>query len=71
VRSHELSFLQVNYVGETTLGDTVALSRGEDASTPGVDYIEGVSRKKGSKVVQALVGWESSQLQGVLPVHYA
>jgi acyl-ACP thioesterase len=71
VRSHVLSFLQVNYVGETTLGDTVALSRGEDASTPGVDYIEGVSRKKGSKVVQALVGWESSQLQGVLPVHYA
>ena len=71
VRSRVLSFLQVNYVGETTLGDTVALSRGEDASTPGVDYIEGVSRKKGSKVVQALVGWESSQLQGTLPVHYA
>jgi acyl-ACP thioesterase len=71
VRSHLLSFLQVNYVGETTLGDTVALARGEDASTPGVDYIEGVSRKKGSKVVQALVGWESSLLQGILPVHYA
>ena len=69
--SHLLSFLQVNYVGETTLGDTVALARGEDASTPGVDYIEGVSRKKGSKVVQALVGWESSQLERILPAHYA
>jgi acyl-ACP thioesterase len=71
VRSHVLSFLQVNYVGETTLGDTVALSRGEDASAPGVDYIEGVSRKKGSKVIQALIGWESTQAQGILPVQYA
>jgi acyl-ACP thioesterase len=71
VRSHLLSFLQVNYVGETALGDTVALSRGEDASTPGVDYIEGVSRRKGSRVVQAIVGWESSLLQAILPVHSA
>lgn len=71
VRSHVLSFLQVNYVGETTLGDTVTLSRGEDASSPGIHYIEGVSRMKGSKVVQALVGWESSELQGIVPVHYA
>jgi len=58
VKSHAVGFLQVNYVGETTLGDTVALSRGEDASHSGVHYIEGVSRRKGSKVVQALIGWE-------------
>ena len=61
VRSHALSFLQVNYVGETTLGDTVALSRGEDVSSPAVHYIEGVSGKKGAKVVQALIGWEGSR----------
>jgi acyl-ACP thioesterase len=61
VRSHALSFIQVNYVGETTLGDTVALSRGEDPSSSGVHYIEGVSRKKGSKVVQALVGWDAPE----------
>jgi medium-chain acyl-[acyl-carrier-protein] hydrolase len=58
VRSYSPGFIQVNYVGETTLGDTIALSRGEDASSPGVHYIEGVSRKKESKVVQALIGWQ-------------
>jgi acyl-ACP thioesterase len=68
VRSHTLVFLQVNYVGETTLGDSVALSRGEDASSPGVHYIEGVSRKKGAKVVQALLGWEVSRKQDPLHV---
>jgi medium-chain acyl-[acyl-carrier-protein] hydrolase len=71
MRSHSPGFLQVNYVGETTLGDTVTLSRGEDPSMPGVHYIEGVSRKKGSKAVQALVGWESAQPGHVLPVHTA
>jgi medium-chain acyl-[acyl-carrier-protein] hydrolase len=69
VRSHALSFIQVNYVGETTLGDTVALSRGEDPSSPGVHYIEGVSRKKGSKVVQALVGWDVPEEQTAPPAH--
>ena len=71
VRSHMITTLQVNYVGETTLGDSVALFRGEDPSTPGVDYIEGVSRKKGSKVVQAVIGWESFEAGGKLPHHYA
>jgi medium-chain acyl-[acyl-carrier-protein] hydrolase len=60
VKSHTLGYIQVNYVGETMLGDTVSLSRGEDANSPGVHYIEGVSRKKGSRVVQALLGWEVS-----------
>ncbi len=67
VKSHTLSSLQVNYVTETTLGDTIALSRGEDASSPLIHYIEGVSRRKGARVVQALVGWELSAPQDVLP----
>ncbi|HTY57248.1 MAG TPA: acyl-ACP thioesterase domain-containing protein [Bacteroidota bacterium] len=71
VRSHVPGFLQVNYVGETNLGDTVALSRGEDPSLPGVHYIEGASRSKGSKAVQALIGWESTQPGHILPVHKA
>ena len=71
VRSHVPAFLQVNYVGETTLGDTVALSRGEDTSSPGVHYIEGASRTKGSKVVQAVVGWEALDPRGAFPVHFA
>lgn len=71
VRSSVIASLQVNYVGETTLGDTVALVRGEDPSSPGVDYIEGVSRKKGSKVVQAVIAWESLALQGKPPSHFA
>jgi len=60
VKSHSLAFVQVNYVGETTLGDTVALSRGTEGSSSGVDYIEGISLRKGTRVVQALVGWEDS-----------
>jgi medium-chain acyl-[acyl-carrier-protein] hydrolase len=71
VRSHSLGLIQVNYVGETTLGDTVSLSRGEDPASPGIHYIEGVSRKKGSKAIQALIGWESSGPHHILPVHYA
>jgi len=66
VMSHSPAFVQVNYVGETTLGDTVALSRGEEGSSAGVHYIEGISRKKGTRVVQALVGWEASDPQDVL-----
>jgi medium-chain acyl-[acyl-carrier-protein] hydrolase len=68
VKGHTPGFLQVNYVGETTLGDTVALSRGEDASSPGIHYIEGVSRRKGSRVVQALIGWEASEPQALLRI---
>jgi len=56
VRSHLLSFLQVNYVGETALV-TRSPSPGGRRIHPGVDYIEGVSRRKGSRVVQAIVGW--------------
>ncbi len=57
VRSHAPGLIQVNYVGEATLGDSVALGRGEDPSAPGLHYIEGVNKVKGSKVIQALIGW--------------
>ena len=59
LNTHVLRALQVNYVGETTLGDTVALMRGEDPAAPGTHYIEGVSRKKGSRVIQAHLTWEA------------
>jgi len=58
LKAHVLRALQVNYVGETALGDTVALSRGEVPALPGTDYVEGVSGGKGSRVVQALLTWE-------------
>ncbi|HTO92819.1 MAG TPA: acyl-ACP thioesterase domain-containing protein [Bacteroidota bacterium] len=57
LRTHLLRALQVNYVGETALGDTVALSRGEDPASPLTHYVEGVSAGKGSRVVQALLTW--------------
>jgi len=59
MRSHTLAFLQVNYVGETVLGDSVALFRGEDPSSSRLHYIEGRSARKESKVVQAILGWDS------------
>ena len=58
LKSHALRALQVNYTGETALGDTVALSRGEDPALPGTHYIEGTSGGKASRVVQALLSWE-------------
>ena len=58
LKSHLLRALQVNYVGETALGETVALSRGDDPAMPGTHYVEGVSGGKGSRAVQALLTWE-------------
>jgi medium-chain acyl-[acyl-carrier-protein] hydrolase len=49
--------IQVNYVGETILGDVVALSVGKTGPTPETHYIEGVNSTKGGKVVQALIEW--------------
>ena len=60
LRSHALRELQVNYVGETALGETVALSRGEDPARAGTHYVEGVSGGKGARVVQALLTWEQA-----------
>ncbi|HTR99390.1 MAG TPA: acyl-ACP thioesterase domain-containing protein [Bacteroidota bacterium] len=58
LNAHALRALQVNYVGETALGDTVALLRGEDPAQAGTHYIEGVSGGRGTRVVQALLTWE-------------
>jgi len=63
--------LQVNYVGETKLGDTVVLSRADDPSPPGLHYIEGSQKASGGKVVQALIGWKTLEPRGALPVHIA
>jgi len=60
LKAHSLRSLQVNYVGETALGDTVALARGEDPGATGTHYVEGVSREKGTRVVQALLSWEQA-----------
>ncbi len=49
--------MQVNYVGETTYGDIILLSRGEDAPR-GIHYIEGVHGEKRVKVVQAVIEWK-------------
>lgn len=58
IRSHEVQTMQVNYVGEATLGDRIRLSRSDNAESSGVHYIEGVSSVKGSKVIQALITWK-------------
>jgi acyl-ACP thioesterase len=54
--SRTVRTMQVNYVGETTFGDTVRLHKGADASRH-TDYIEGVDSVRGSKVVQAVIEW--------------
>jgi hypothetical protein len=46
----------VNYTGEAFLGDVVGMMSGE--SQEGVYFIEGINRTKGSKIIQARIGWE-------------
>lgn len=55
--SSAVSTLQVNYVGEAVLGDTVAMYR-TDVTSNGRTFIEGVNQAAGSKVVQAIVEWK-------------
>lgn len=49
--------LQVNYLGQATLGDVVRISRGDEPPPAERSYVEGVDAVKGSKVVQALIEW--------------
>ncbi|HUI63300.1 MAG TPA: acyl-ACP thioesterase domain-containing protein [Bacteroidota bacterium] len=58
VRSHSVQMMQVNYLGEVTLGDRIVLSRSENADTSGVHYIDGLSSEKDAKVIQALITWD-------------
>ncbi len=46
--------LQINYLEEAKLGETMIFSLGRDRS-PGVVFVEGVNRENGTKVVQARI----------------
>ena len=47
--------LQINYLEEARLGDTIVFSAGSDPAGPASIFVEGVNGAKGAKVVQARV----------------
>jgi medium-chain acyl-[acyl-carrier-protein] hydrolase len=56
-RTRRITSMQINYLEETLLGDTVNLLKTPEDSLAGEYLIGGVSRKKGSMVFHARVMW--------------
>jgi len=52
-----ITSVQINYLEETLLGDTITIFKTPDNSEADDYFLEGVSRSKGMKVVQAAVSW--------------
>lgn len=48
-----LRTLQINYLEEAKLGETMVFSLGREENSPGTLFVEGVNRANGVKVVQA------------------
>ena len=57
-RTSRITSLQINYLEETLLGDTVGLVKIPIDDSASEYFVEGRSRTKGSKVFQAHVVWE-------------
>lgn len=56
-RTRRLTSIQINYLDETLLGDTVSLAKKPEDDLANEYFIRGVSRTKGSTVFQARVTW--------------
>jgi acyl-ACP thioesterase len=56
--SRRMTSVQINYLEETLLGDTVVLFKTPEDISANEYFLEGVSRTKGSEVFQAHVTWE-------------
>jgi medium-chain acyl-[acyl-carrier-protein] hydrolase len=55
----EIRSLQINYLEEAKLGETMVFSLARSESTPGLLCVEGMNRASGAKVVQAHIGMNS------------
>lgn len=49
--------IQINYLEEALFGDTIGLYMEDETGKGETYYIEGISRRRGSKVFQAIVHW--------------
>jgi acyl-ACP thioesterase len=56
-RSHRVKSLQINYLEETLLGNTIALLKSPEDDQAGEYFLSGVNRAKGSTVFHARVAW--------------
>jgi medium-chain acyl-[acyl-carrier-protein] hydrolase len=57
-RTRRMTTMQINYLEETLLGDTVGLLKSPGEDIAGEHFIAGESRRKRSQVFQARVTWE-------------
>jgi acyl-ACP thioesterase len=60
-RTRRITSLQINYLEETLLGDTVGLFKIPPDVSAREYFLEGISRKKGTKVFHAHIVWEQPQ----------
>jgi medium-chain acyl-[acyl-carrier-protein] hydrolase len=58
IGTKSIGSIQVNYLDEALLGDTIALYSGRETEEGDTYYLEGVSRNKESKIFQARVEWK-------------
>ncbi len=58
IGTKSIGSIQVNYLEEALLGDTIALYSGRENEEGDTYYLEGVSRNKQSKIFQARVEWK-------------
>jgi acyl-ACP thioesterase len=56
-RTRRITSLQINYLEETLLGDTVGLFKNSSDVSASEYFLEGISRSKGTKVFQAHMDW--------------
>ena len=57
-RDRRMTSMQINYLEETLLGDTIGLSKTPEDDLASEYFISGVSRRKGSPVFHARVRWD-------------
>jgi medium-chain acyl-[acyl-carrier-protein] hydrolase len=57
LRARTVRSLQINYLDQARYGDRIGILVSKESDAPSAQYFEGVSKKNGEKVFQALVEW--------------
>lgn len=54
----DIKSLQLNFISQTRLGDSVVLKRGNYNGNGSISYLEAVSRESSNKIFQSIIEWE-------------
>lgn len=57
LRARNVKSMQLNYLEQARFGDRVGISMSKEGDIPRVQYFEGVNKKNGGKIFQALIEW--------------